>query len=116
MLIEAVKLTLNHLPAPGTDSTITLRVGVSGQVADSNSDNCMIKWFTLSAKQLKCLNQLLTQAAYAKKNAVPNISLEWNFLNTGKYLHFELKISGTGGDCLLGGINGQIKGIGTRNF
>jgi hypothetical protein len=116
MLIEAVKLTLNHLPAPGTDSTITLRVGVSGQVADSNSDNCMIKWFTLSAKQLKCLNQLLTQAAYAKKNAVPNISLEWNFLYTGKYLHFELKISGTGGDCLLGGINGQIKGIGTRNF
>jgi hypothetical protein len=59
---------------------------------------------------------MLTQAEYAKKNAVPSIPLEWNFLYTGKYLHFELKISGTGGDCLLGGVTAQVKGVGTRNF
>jgi hypothetical protein len=115
MLVQAVKLVLSYLPAPGTDSTISLRIGISGQVADPNTDNCLIKWFTLSAKQLKCLNEL-TLAEYEKKNAVPNTPLEWNFLYTGKYLYFELKISGTGGDTLLGGVNGQVKTIETRNF
>jgi hypothetical protein len=116
MLVEAVKMTLAYLPTLGTNSTISLRIGISGQVADPNTDNCIIKWFSLSDKQLKCLNQFLSQSDYAKNNAVPNIGLEWNFQYSGKYVYFELKISGTGGDTLLGGVNAQVRAIPMRNF
>ena len=115
MLVEAVKFALNFLPAPGTNSTIKARIGVSGQVADPNTDNCPIKWFDLSEKQLKCLSTM-TQKQYEKSNSVPNTPLEWNFLYTGRYLYFELKISGTGGDTLLGGASAQVKGVGMRNY
>ena len=58
----------------------------------------------------------MTQKQYEKSNSVPNTPLEWNFLYTGRYLYFELKISGTGGDTLLGGASAQVKGVGMRNY
>jgi hypothetical protein len=117
MLVEAVKFGLNYLAAPDTNSTIKFRIGISGQVADPNVEtSCVIKWFALSDKKLKCLNEFLTQRDYEKKNAVPSTPLEWNFMYAGRFVYFELKITGTGGDALFGGVSAQVKGIGMRNF
>ena len=118
-LVVLNRIQLNYLAAQQTTpSNIAVRVGVSGQVADPNDDSggCPIKWFTLSTKQLRCLNTLQTQQQFANKNAVPSVPLDWNFLYKGRYVFIEISISGTGGDSLLSGIVAGAGSEMTKNY
>jgi hypothetical protein len=43
MLVQAVKLTLNHLPAPNTNSTISLRIGQATEMPEHDADPSRVR-------------------------------------------------------------------------
>lgn len=94
---------------------IELRCGVSGQTADSNDDHCPIVWLELTPKQLRCVTDR-TAAQHTAAKTVPAQDISWRFHRVGKVVHLELKITGTGGDCVLSGVVASAKATPARNF
>ncbi len=113
--VTMTQVELKYISPPQVPASIGLRVGISGQVADSNIDNCPIKWNTLSDKPLKCLGGL-TLDQYQKLGTVPSEAFHWNFLYSGRFVSMELKIKGTGGDCKLSGIVAEARSEAVKNY
>ncbi len=98
-----------------TPSLIGLRVGVSAQIADPNTDVCRLVWHQHSLKKLECISQR-TAAEHRAKNTQPSDTLGWNFLRSGKILYLELRIDGTGGDAEFSRINTRLKRYAITNY
>lgn len=81
-------------------SQIGLRVGISGQIADPNTDECRIVWHQHSLKDLECISKK-TADEHRADNTMPSETLKWGFYRRGKILYFELRIDGVGGDAVF---------------
>lgn len=88
-------------------SDISLRVGVSGQIADANGDSCLV-WHQHSSKKLKCQSDK-TPAQHRATNTQPTTTLGWELHRKGPVLYLELKIAGTGGDVDLSRIQSELE-------
>lgn len=82
---------------------IRLRVGLSAMPSDPNTDECRIVWHTHSNKELRCLTAK-TAEQHLATNTQPYDRAGWNFVRSAHYIHFELKISGVGGDAEFSGV------------
>lgn len=106
--VRAEHLELDCVAAPQTPpSTISLRVGISAQVADPNDDQCRLVWHQRSARPLKCMSPA-TVEQHLKRGTMPSDTVEWQFFHQGKILYFELRIDGTGGDAVFSRITSDI--------
>lgn len=115
-LVTIERLQLTGIPAAqGTPSLVGLRVGSSGQTADPNDDRCLIVWHEHTDKQLKCLTNR-TSVQHLQKGSVPSQVLEWRFWRMARNLFLELRIEGTGGDCVLSGIQVDGSSSPVRNY
>ncbi len=107
---------MKGIPGVQSDpSSVSLRVGVSGQTADPNDGRCPIVWLQLSDKLLKCVTDR-TEAQHVAARTQPSQDISWRFERKGKNLFLELKISGVGGDCILSGVVASAKSTPARNF
>lgn len=114
VLVEQLKV--NYVAAYQSEpSELELRVGISSQPADSNTDECRLVWHTLESKELKCLSAS-TAAQHLENNTQPVDTLDWKYWYHGRFLHHELKLSGVGGDAIFSGVVGQAKKVENRNF
>jgi hypothetical protein len=110
-VVTISKVRFNYIAAQqAVPSKVALQVGISGQVADANSGSCGIKWQSMSNKPMVCMTKEISD------KTSPSADLQWNFLFTGKFLHLRLQINGTGGDCLLSGIQADVSGGVARNY
>lgn len=115
-MVTIERFKLNAIPVAQTPpSRIGLRIGVSGQVADSNDDNCLIVWDTCESRLLECQTKL-TSALHKAGKTVPSQPIEWGLYITGRVIHVEMSIGGIGGDCELSGVLANAKREETRNF
>lgn len=94
---------------------IGLRVGISAQVADPNTDECRIVWHQHSLQDLKCISTR-TAANHRLNNTKPSETINWNFWRDGKILYFELKITGTGGDSEFSRANVNLERYELREY
>lgn len=116
MMTTIERFKLSGTPAvQAVPSELQLRLGISGQTADPNTDRCLIVWFNLSRKLLKCVTAK-TAAQHQSAQSAPAQPIEWNFYYTGRNLFLELKIAGTGGDCILSGVIADAKASPTHNY
>ena len=84
-------------------NAVKLRVGISAQPADPNTDECGIVWHAHSDLLLKCITAL-TQGEHLSSNTQPYLRSNWNFVRRGHFIYIELRIVGTGGDAIFSGI------------
>ena len=114
--VTVQRFGLRGIPAAQVEpSNIGLRCGISGQTADPNDDHCPIVWLQLSQKELRCVTER-TAAEHTTARTVPAQDISWRFERTGKVVYLELKIVGTGGDCVLSGAVASAKASPARNF
>ncbi|MFA6239967.1 MAG: chitobiase/beta-hexosaminidase C-terminal domain-containing protein [Candidatus Hydrogenedentales bacterium] len=114
--ITCEELKLDCIAVPQTTpNLIGLRVGVSAQVADPNTDECRLVWHQHSLKKLECISQR-TAVEHRAKNTQPSENLAWNFLRSGKILYLELRIDGTDGDAEFSRINARLKRYAITNY
>lgn len=107
--VKCSGLEIDCVAAPqAIPNYIGLRVGVSAQVADPNTDECRLVWYQHTLKLLKCISPQ-TVAQHRARGTMPSDVINWNFLRQGKILYFELRIDGTGGDCTLSRITSDIE-------
>lgn len=111
---EEVKLFYEDVPQD-PPSTIGLRVGISGQPKDPNVEGCGIIWHQHSSQPLKCLTAK-TEAQHKAKNTQPVDYASWNIWREGRYLHVELKMSGTGGDATFSSVVADAKLTEATNY
>lgn len=78
-------------------SNVGLRVGVSAQPADPNTDECRLVWHQRTLKKLKCQSGP-TPAQHRARSSMPSDTIDWTYYHKGKVLFFELKVEGVGGD------------------
>lgn len=94
---------------------LRLRVGISGQQADPNDDNCLIVWTDCTTRELKCLTRKTSEQHKATKTS-PSEDIKWKFHHFGRNVFLEFKITGTGGDCTLSGVIAEAKPIPAKNY
>lgn len=99
-----VELTAEAQTIP---SRLTGRIGFSHAASDSNSQVCPIMWHTLPPKTLACASRL-PAASYADSKLQPYLAFEWPMYLGGRYLYWELKISGTGGASCFSSVSMDI--------
>ena len=115
-MVIVERFGLKGIPAAQAEpSLIGLRCGISGQTADPNDDHCPIVWLQLSQKELRCVTDR-TAAQHTTARTVPSQDISWRFHREGKAVYLELKITGTGGDCVLSGAVASAKATPARNF
>lgn len=108
-LVQFERLQANYLAKAQTPpSLMTLRIGISAQPADPNTDDCGIVWHQLSSNPLKCLTGK-TAEQHRKDDTQPSLPAYWNFLYRGRVIHVEWKLSGVGGDALFSGFIDDLK-------
>lgn len=91
-------------------SEMSLRIGISGQIADPNDPKCRIVWRQLSSKAIKC-DTTQTEAVLQKANLNPaGQPLAWKFDYRGVFMYFEFKITGTGGDSTYSRLTSMLEG------
>lgn len=106
--VQAEHLELDCLAVAQTPpSGIALRVGISAQPADPNTDECRLIWHQRSTRPLKCMSPA-TVEQHLKRGTMPSDTVEWQFFHKGKFLYFELRIDGTGGDATFSRITSDI--------
>ena len=99
--MESSRLDMDYIAAAQKPpSNVSLRIGISGQAADPNTDTCAIVWHQHSLKPLACYGPL-SPAVDLKRNLQPSKPLVWNYVRKGKFLYFELTIAGVGGDAIF---------------
>lgn len=103
--IRCEEFRLDYLAQPqAIPSLIGLRVGISAQPVDPNSEgDCGLVWNQHSLKPMKCLTNFVP-LDHLKNNTVPSEYHHWNFFRKGRVLYLELKFGGTGGDSVLTGV------------
>ena len=110
------RVLLNYLAVfQDPPSQIGLRVGISAQVADSNTDDCSLVWHQRSLKDLKC-KSFHTHSQHILGNTQPSEKLTWNFEHEGEYLYLELKLGGVGGDAIFSGLLADTKSKQIKNY
>jgi len=115
-LVKVSSLTLDAIAMAQADpSVVSLRVGVSGMVADPNIEQGRIVWFQHSDQLLKWLTAL-TVAQHKARGTVPADLIGWRFERKGRVLYLELKIGGTGGDCELSGVVAEAELQAAQNY
>lgn len=103
--LELDSLAAAQSPPP---SQIGLRVGISAQVADPNTDDCRLVWHQHSLKNLTCLSPD-TAVQHRAKNTQPSTTLRWSFLRSGKILYMELRIDGLYGDAQFSRVTSELE-------
>lgn len=107
---------VNYLAdAQNPPSQLQVRIGISAQVGDPNTDQGGIIWFPLTPKNLTTL-ALETPAQQAADNTIPMIDLHWNFHREGRFVYVEMKISGTGGGSCFSGVEARAGTKRVKNF
>ena len=115
-LVILERFGLKGIPAPQTEpSLLHLRIGISGQTADPNTDRCVIVWRESETRKLACVSQR-TAAEHTTAHTQPSQDISWRFFYQGKNVCVELKIAGTGGDCILSGSTVLARSTPARNF
>jgi hypothetical protein len=105
---------IEYIAVPAVSpAALQFRMGQSSQISDPNSDPCALKWIPLTDRELKCLS--VSAATQIQQNSRPAETAHWRFEIKGHYVYFELKISGTGGDCKLSRLSTTGKPIPSRN-
>lgn len=78
-------------------SVIVPRLGFAHQPSDPNLETgCPIMWQTLPPKHLACASPK-TAAQHVLDKTQPYLALEWPVYLGGRFLYWEVKVSGTGG-------------------
>ncbi len=118
--MEAVKMTLERFKLNGipvtqeVPSLLLLRVGISGQTADPNTDECAIVWHDRESRELKCVG-VKNPLQHLDAGSAPAQPIEWRMWDVGRNIFIELRIEGVGGDCFLSGVVADLKSEETRN-
>lgn len=115
--VQAEEFRVDYLAQPQTPaSSLSLRIGISAQAVDPNAGSpCGIVWHQHSLQEMKCLTSRL-EAVHLLNNTAPSEYHSWAFYREGRVLHFELKLSGTGGDALFTMVRVSAKLKKTRNY
>lgn len=110
------RFLLNYIAELQTvPSNLLVRIGEAKQPSDPNlTDSCPVIWYNLPPKALAC-GSPKTEAQHKLDRTRPNIAMEWPVFQSGLYLFWELKISGTGGAACFSGIQMQV-GIRAANY
>lgn len=98
---------IDAAPESNTTALFKLRLGASDEALDPNKNinNCGVVWRNLSSKQIKCWNTK-TPAQYASQNIRPVNPYIWGFLEAGRFLYCELKITNADGSpATTGGVS-----------
>lgn len=95
-------------------NVLKLRVGISAQPADPNTDQCGLVWHEHSDLDLKCLTNR-TAAQHLTNNTQPYLRSDWVFERRGHFMYFEIKIEGTGGDAIFSGMVADVEEKSVRN-
>lgn len=115
--IVVERLMLNFEAVPQTPpSNLQLRVGISGQIADPNTDECRLVWHQHESRALKCISPKTPAQHRAGSGTVPSQLCEWRFFRQGRIVYLELKIAGTGGDATFSGAVADARAIKGRNY
>lgn len=116
LFVELSDVKLDYLAADAAQpASIGLRVGISGQPGDPNTDKCGIVWFQHSFKLLKCLTQK-TADQHRQQNTIPADYAHWVLIRQGRYIYLELKVSGTGGDATFSRVTADVRLKEARNY
>lgn len=93
--------------------TIGLRIGQSAQPVDPNRiGDCSLIWWTEEPKTLECQSpDAETQIADGTR---PDEGYRWPVCAEGRYLYWELTVSGKGGGVALGRVEQHVAITGRR--
>lgn len=104
---------VNHIAEEQTIPTnLQVRLGFARQPSDPNVTNCPIMWRTLPPKPLACASSK-TEAQHISDHTRPYLAMEWPLLWGGRFVYWEIKVSGTGGAACFSnvGMNVQTKAV-----
>lgn len=94
--------------AQTTPLTIGLRIGQSAQPVDPNrSSDCSLIWYTEDSKTLQCQSEP-DPDQQAEDGTRPDEGFRWPVMAEGRYLYWELNISGKGGDVALAHVEQMV--------
>lgn len=94
-------------------TNLVARVGFARQPSDPNTDDCAIMWRVLPTKALTCASSK-TAAQHATANTRPYLAMEWPLFMGGRFVYWEIKISGLGGASCYSGINMNVSLLGMK--
>lgn len=86
---------------------LQLRVGMSVQIVDTLNENCALLWSEEEPINLACQGPSLED--HIASGTSPDEVIAWPLHMQGRWLYWELKISGTGGDCCLTRVTHRVK-------
>lgn len=84
-------------------SNLELRTGSSEQAIDPVIGGCPIMWTEQDPLSFECLDGTIAENVAASTR--PNEPFAWSLFDVGKFFHWELKISGTGGAGEFSAVN-----------
>ena len=114
--IQCDQVRLDFLDVPASPpSGIRLRIGISSEIADPNTDTSRIVFFQHSLKQLRKQTNK-TPAQHLRLNTVPVDFISWVFYRVGRVIYVELKITGTGGDATFSAARADVKLVETDKY
>lgn len=97
-------------------STMGLRIAISSQPVDPNDPNAPgLVWYQHSQQPITSLT-LRTPSQHQEKNSQPDKYSKWKIFRQGRYLAFEMKLSGTGGDAVFTSVVGDVKAMEANNI
>ncbi len=84
-------------------SKVYLRMGASHNPSDPNYDACDILWRAIGSRNLDCPSSK-SAARHISEGTRVGLGTEWATFIEGRYIYWELKISGTGGSACFSGV------------
>lgn len=105
------KVELDAEPEQQTvPSSLFLKVGYSAAAIDplKASGHCAIVWREQEPRELKCMS-LSSEAQHKTLGTRPNRVMEWNVWYTGRFIYYELRITGLGGACQLSRLGADLR-------
>lgn len=92
-------------------TALQVRIGTSAQAVDPNitaPGRCALVWRTLSPRNLECLS-LRSGDEHLAAGTRPAFTADWQFFFTGRFLHWELKISGMHGAVAFSRMTAEVR-------
>ena len=92
-------------------SALQMRLGYSAQAVDSNNASpgrCALVWRDLKPKTLECLSEA-SGGEHITRGTRPNKTMDWNFLYTGRFFYYELKVQGINGQVCFSRLTSEVK-------
>lgn len=90
--------------AQDTPCAVKVRIGQSRVLVDPNDagDICVPSWHELPTKLLQCPD-MAKLSELKKKNQVPNLAMEFQTYDSGRFLYYEITIQNADGTAAIGG-------------